>query len=368
MTTQTRDADGMAADAPDRPRAQHAYTRHFTEFSKVVKESGLLRRRYGYYWTKMSLTVLALIATGTGIALLGDSWFQLVLAGVLALIFGQIMFLGHDAAHRQIFRSSRGNDWVGLIFGSLLTGLSLGWWQNKHSKHHAHPNKHESDPDVSSGVLAFTPYTRAQRKGIGAFLADRQGWFFFPLLLLEGLNLYVNSTRRLFGRAKNQYRFWEIAFVAIRFTVYVGGLLLVMSPGKVAAFLGVQLALFGLYMGAVFAPNHVGMPTVPPDMKIDFLRRQVLMSRNITGGRFVNFMLGGLNYQIEHHLFPSMPRPNLRRLQPLVRRLCEEHGIKYTEADLFGAYRTIVGYLNNVGLRGTDPFGCPLAAQLRAPI
>jgi fatty acid desaturase len=100
-------------------------------------------------------------------------------------------------------------------------------------------------------------------------------------------------------------------------------------------------------------------------MRIDFLRRQVLMSRNVRGGLWVDFALGGLNYQIEHHLFPSMPRPNLRRAQPLVRAYCAEHGVSYTEVGLLESYRIVVDYLNNVGLRARGPFECPLAAELR---
>jgi fatty acid desaturase len=84
----------------------------------------------------------------------------------------------------------------------------------------------------------------------------------------------------------------------------------------------VQLAVFGLYMGSSFAPNHIGMPLVSPKLKLDFLRRQVLMSRNISGGSLISVFMGGLNYQIEHHLFPSMARPYLRKAQPLVSAYC----------------------------------------------
>src|SRR5690606_34661836 len=138
--------------------------------------------------------------------------------------------------------------------------------------------------------------------------------------------------------------------LTLRFGGYIAVLLLVMSPGKAAAFLGIQLGLYGLYLGGAFAPNHTGMPIVTPNLKIDFLRRQVLSSRNVTGGRLVHFAMGGLNYQIEHHLFPNMPRPNLRRVQPLVRRICAEHNIAYTEKSLPAAYKNVLQYLNNVGL------------------
>ena len=132
------------------------------------------------------------------------------------------------------------------------------------------------------------------------------------------------------------------------------------------AFLAVQLGLFGLLLGGAFAPNHKGMPIVPREAKVDFLRRQVLMSRNIDGGRFTDFAMGGLNYQIEHHLFPSMPRPNLRRAQPIVRAFCSENGVPYTQTSLLRSYAIVVRYLNAVGLRFRDPFACPLVQQFRA--
>jgi fatty acid desaturase len=340
---------------------------HYTELSRQVKAAGLLNRRYGYYWTKMSATILCLAVVGTGFVFLGNSWLQLLLGGALAIVFAQLAFLAHDAAHRQMFTSCRANEWAGLIHGTLLGGLSYGWWQNKHTRHHAHPNHVDKDPDVAPGILAFTPQARAQRRGLTAFLADKQGYFFFPLLLLEGLNLHARSVQRVLGRAPMRRRWWELSFLSIRLVGYVVALLIVLPPGKAAAFLGVQLGLYGLYLGCAFAPNHTGMPIVPRNMKIDFLRRQVLMSRNVTGGWFVHFALGGLNYQVEHHLFPNMPRPNLRRAQPLVHQHCQTYGVTYTEKSLPVSLGAVVRYLNNVGLRGRDPFACPLASQMRTP-
>ena len=138
-----------------------------------------------------------------------------------------------------------------------------------------------------------------------------------------------------------------------------------MPPGLAVAFLGVQMATFGLLLGAAFAPNHKGMPVVPRDAKLDFLRRQVLMSRNVSGGPLVDVAMGGLNYQIEHHLFPSMPRDNLRHAQPVVRAYCLEKDIPYTEASLVGSYAIVIRYLNVVGLGERDPFSCPFVADFR---
>jgi fatty acid desaturase len=104
-------------------------------------------------------------------------------------------------------------------------------------------------------------------------------------------------------------------------------------------------------MGCSFAPNHKGMPLTGQQDKLDFLRRQVLTSRNIRGGPVVDYLFGGLNYQIEHHLFPGMPRPNLRLARPIVIAYCRQTGVPYLETGVFASYRQALGHLNSVAPR-----------------
>jgi len=153
--------------------------------------------------------------------------------------------------------------------------------------------------------------------------------------------------------------------LTVRWTTYLTLLFLVLDPGKAAAFLGLQLAVVGVYLGCTFAPNHKGMPVLPADIRVDFLRRQVLMSRNIISNRLTTFAMGGLNYQIEHHLFPSMPRPNLRRAQLIIKPFCIDNSVAYTETTLAKSYGIVVRHLNKVGLGAGDPFECPMVAALR---
>lgn len=323
-------------------------------------------RCYGYYWTKLIGLTLAGLALTVVFVLVGDTWWQMITAVVVALLLTQIAFLGHDAAHRQIFVSAKWNEWVSLILVNLFSGMGLGWWQSKHNKHHAGPNKVGADPDIAPGVLAFTPEAvQARKTRLTRWLATKQGYFFFPLLLLEGVNLHVQGVKRALTRREVKRRWVELSFITVRLVGYVVLVFLVLSPGKAAAFIAVQLAVFGLYMGLAFAPNHIGMPIVPPDVRIDFLRRQVLMSRNITGGRWVDTFMGGLNFQVEHHLFPSMARPNLRKVAPLVREYCDQLGVRYTETSLGQALRDVGSYINRVGRGGIDVWACPLAAQYR---
>jgi fatty acid desaturase len=342
------------------------YVSTYAELSGQILAKGLLERRYAYYWMKIIGTTAVFVGVWVVFALLGDSWFQLVVAAVLAVVLAQFGFLGHDAAHRQIFASHRWNEWTARVVSGLFTGLSYGWWLSKHNRHHANPNKEGADPDLAPGAFAFTPAAAQGRRGLGRRLGRWQGYYFFPLLLLEGLALHVSSIQTIMRREPLKHRWCEAAFIVTRLGGYITVLVVALPPGKAAAFLGVQMGLFGLLLGGAFAPNHTGMPIVAHNEKIDFLRRQVLMSRNIRGGWPTNFALGGLNYQIEHHLFPSMPRPNLRRAQPIVRDFCASYRVSYTETSLLSAYRIVIRYLNQVGSGAPDLFRCPLAEQYRA--
>ena len=295
----------------------------------------------------------------------GDSWYQLVVAAALGVVLSQYGFLAHDAAHRQIFESNRANEWNARLMSTLVIGLSYGWWVKKHNAHHRSPNQIGRTP-TSHPVGWSSPRRRPSRGSPWVrWVRRHQGYLFFPMLLLEGLNLHAAGVRTLLQRPDLRHRALEGGLIAVRFVAYLALLFLVMPPGLAVAFLGVQMATFGLLLGAAFAPNHKGMPVVPRDAKLDFLRRQVLMSRNVRGGRFVDLAMGGLNYQIEHHLFPSMPRDNLRLARPVVRAYCLEKDIPYTEASLVGSYAIVIRYLNVVGLGERDPFSCPFVADFR---
>jgi fatty acid desaturase len=354
------------AVAPGNPPARPAAraVNAFTPLAQIMQESGLMRRRYGYYWTKLISVPVAFAAGFVAFWVIGDTWWQMFTAAAFAVLFTQTAFLGHDAAHRQIFRSGKWNDWVSLILANLFVGLSYGWWQHKHTRHHGNPNKEGSDPDIELPVIAFTPAQSARAHGpFARWLIAHQGAFFFPLLFLEGLSLHASSVRRVFARERVNRRWVEIGFLLVRLGGYVTLVFLVLSPDKAAVFLAVQMGVFGFYMGASFAPNHKGMPLVPANLKLDFLTRQVMMSRNIRGNRFMDIAMGGLNYQIEHHLFPSMPRPHLRRAAPLIAAYCESQNVPYTATGLFESYAIVLRYINRVGLGERDPFFCPLVAQ-----
>ena len=244
--------------------------------------------------------------------------------------------------------------------------MSYSWWMNKHTRHHANPNMIGKDPDIAIDIISFVEQDAASARGLRALITRHQAALFFPFLLFEGVNLHVKSFGHIFGRGKVDGRALEIALIAARMAIVVGAVFWVLPVGMAFAFLGVQLAVFGVYMGMSFAPNHIGMEVVPEGAKLDFLNKQVLTGRNVTGGFWMTAFMGGLNFQIEHHLFPSMARPHLRQTRKLVREVCAREGIPYTETSLGRAYAIVLTYLREIGLYSAmATFDCPMVEQYR---
>jgi fatty acid desaturase len=158
--------------------------------------------------------------------------------------------------------------------------------------------------------------------------------------------MHVLGIKRLL-RQRDHASAVEISLIMLHAALYLTVVLWVLSPLRALAFIAVQQAVFSLYLGISFAPNHKAMPIIESATAAGFARRQVVTARNIRGGRFTTFLLGGLNYQIEHHLFPSMPRPNLRRVQGLVRDFCVAADLGYREESFTGSFRQIAHHLSS---------------------
>jgi fatty acid desaturase len=311
---------------------------------------GLLDRRPGYYRVKITLTIFAFFAGWALFVIVGNSWRALAVAPLVGMMFTQMGFIGHDAGHNQVFGTRRRNRMLGLTVGNALIGLSFGWWVPKHNAHHAHPNEVGRDPDIGEGI-ALASYDAAgnARGPIASWMARWQAPLFFPLMLLRSGGMHVLGIKRLMGR-RDHASAVEASLIMLHAALYLTVVLWVLSPLKALAFIAVQQSVFSLYLGISFAPNHKGMPVIESAAATGFARRQVVTARNIRGGRFTTFLLGGLNYQIEHHLFPSMPRPSLRRAQELVRDFCAATDLGYSEESFFGSFRQIIHHLSEVTL------------------
>jgi fatty acid desaturase len=318
----------------------------FAELNRRINAAGLLRRQPGYYVVRL-VAVGLLVAVGwAAFFLIGSSWWTLAVAALLAVAFAQLALVAHDLAHRQVFRTKRPSEIAGRLAGNLGIGMSYGWWMDKHTRHHNNPNHDDLDPDVAPEVLIWATESALGRRGLKGFVTRHQAGLFFPLLTLLGIDLKVSSIKALRAGVVKRPGL-ETALLIVHAVAYLSALFLILSPLQAIAFLVVHQALFGVYLGMTFAPNHKGMPHPAGDE--DYLRKQVLTSRNVRGGWFVDVALGGLNDQIEHHLVRGMPSPSLRRAKPVVEAYCNEIGVPYVQAGLIESYRQALRHLHEVG-------------------
>ncbi len=325
-----------------------ASTDPYARLKRGVAAEGLLLPQPGYYRIQTAVG-LALFAASLGLAMLAPNAALLVVAAVFAgFAFTQVALLSHDAGHRQAFRGRRGNRWARLLLGPLLLGVSCSWWQERHDQHHATPNDLEKDPDIQIPIVVFAEEQIAsQPRHLRWFTASQA--VVFPLMWpLQSLSMHLNGARHLL-RPKGGLQRLELVFFVTHLALYATfGFLLAERAGALQTmlFVAVQQASFGLFNSSVFASNHKGMELVHAGEGRGFLLDQVLTSRNVHGHWWTNFWYGGLNYQIEHHLFPTMPRNNFSRAQTLVRALCEEEGIPYRATGIVTAYREMFVHLH----------------------
>ena len=318
--------------------------REFHNLTMRVRAAGLLDRRLGYYWVKVALTVGAFAAGWAGFFLLGDSWATLGIAVFLGIVATQLGFLGHDAGHRQVFESRRANRMLGLGVGQRADRdeLRLVGAQAQRPPRASQRNGASTPTSVSaSRARATTDEPAVQLHGLMGWMDRYKAELFFPLMLLRSTGLYVSGFQDLYRRRDRSVRA-ESVLLLLHVAFYLTVVFWVLSPVKAIVFIAVHQAAFSLYLGCSFAPNHKGMPLMERGTEMPFARRQVLTARNLTGGRWVGFVFGGLNYQIEHHLFPTMPRPNLARAQEMVRAFCVENHLGYAEAGPISSFRQIV--------------------------
>src|SRR5580704_12831450 len=323
-------ASGPASVADGLPAAVDPSTASFRALARQVRAMGLLDRRPGYYRVKVTLTIFAFFAGWALFVVVGNSWAALAVAPLVGMTFTQLGFLGHDAGHNQVFGARRRNRLLGLLVGNALIGLSFGWWVPKHNAHHAHPNEVGRDPDIGEGGAPYSADALGEgRGGVASWLARWQAPLFFPLMLLRSSGMHVLGIKRLCQRRDHTCA-TEAALLLLHAAVYLTLVLTVLSPLKALGFIAIQQAVFSVYLGISFAPNHKAMPIIEPATGASFARRQV-----------------------SHHLFPSMPRPNLPRVQALVRDFCTTTNLGYSEENIIESFRQIIHHLSDTATTAT---------------
>jgi fatty acid desaturase len=311
---------------------------------RILADAGL-RAAQPRYYIFMAIFNALVVAGTVALAIWSPHPAILVLSAVLfGFMITQNGMLGHDVAHRQVFRKGKRVAAAGWFLGNVMMGNSYSWWTRKHNIHHANPNHITEDPDASYPMLAMFPEQKAKRASLAMPIIAVQAYLYPFLAMFIFLTMRSASISVLFDKT-TPMRIRQALGMILHWTLV--GLLLTQLGGwpEALIFLFVSQIAFSLYMTSVFAPNHKGMKMMDEDEELDFLRTQVFTARNVRGNMFIDYWYGGLNYQIEHHLFPTMPRNRLGDAKPLVEKFCAERGISYHETSVGGSYKEIFQHL-----------------------
>ena len=344
---------------------------------------------YAYkFASTTALLALSAWVTSTAAAQ-GSVLGQLLGAVVLALFWQQCGWLAHDFGHHQVFKSRFLNDCGILLVGNLYQGFSNEWWKNKHNTHHAVPNLLESaegaldgDPDIDT--LPFLAWSSAMlrkavaRAGSGTVpLALRyQAVIYFPILFFARLTWALQSAQFVYrfnlgmfdnnegavrekmakqaGAAKPQGLKYEAAEKALIAAHYAGCAALCLgctsSLAMGLAHFALAQTLCGLLLAVAFGVGHNGMAVFEPATRPAYGELQVATTRNVDNDALglTGWFMGGLHVQIEHHLYPAVPRHNLEAIRPRVQALCKKHGVPYHSTSLLQGTVEVLAHLDHV--------------------
>jgi fatty acid desaturase len=282
-------------------------------------------------------TWLRLLALSAALALcLAFAWrtpstaYAMLACLPIALVLAQFAFLGHDAGHRALHRSGFWRGVLGQLCMTVVTGMAFEEWFERHSAHHRHCQDEQQDPDMDvSVVVSLTQGALQGRRGIARLCARLQHWHVWLLSLL-----FAHSQRHTsqWGVLLRPLRFHRDMAVLMLHALLWFGLpcwLLQVEVSRAVLVYGVPLFVLGPYLATIFWLNHIGMPLLRPGAPISFLEHQAATSRTVLSPRTMDWFFGGLNYQIEHHLFPQVPSIRLAQVQPVVQATLKAADVPY---------------------------------------
>ena len=284
-----------------------------------------------------------------------------------AMVKTRLSYIAHDAGHKEVFpgdaREQRKNVGV-LVALTFVLGISGQWWTGAHDAHHLHPNHVLKDPNLRVWILAFSDSQRGLKGSIMRFVVRFQFLYYPIVVALEIFLMRIYSIYYIVTRSSKTWREEGVGMI-FYFATHIYFLAHFLGWEQTAVFLIVQEVFLGIFLGSVFAPNHKGMRVIEEGEEVSFLEEQLTTTRNVKPNPVVDFIMGGLNYQVEHHLFPMVPRVRLRKLREIVKAFCQEYNLYYYEVSIFQSYWEILKSLfwSGNGHQKTIPYEWePLAA------
>lgn len=317
----------------------------FLEIKKSAVAAGLMRPTPVRY--------LLLVAAAS--ALFASAYIGLYfaeglgrVAAILAAAYGvvQFAFIGHDAGHYEASRRPYLNDWLGQIGMTIISGLSFSYWRKQHNLHHKFSQDETQDPDMQSDAVALYAGALGSRRGIGKWTVRWQAPLLFGMYALHIFQLRYDGWAHVWRNKESSAT--DAVLLALHFVLWLAVPAYFLGPAVACTNYVIVSMLCGLIYGPVFVTNHVGADSFSPDDGVSYWRRQILGSRNVTCWPLFDFHFAGLNFQIEHHLFPGMSRYHYRKLSPIVRQVCEREGLTYRQESFPRAIWSVLAHLHNL--------------------
>ncbi|KAE9446326.1 hypothetical protein C3L33_21775, partial [Rhododendron williamsianum] len=338
------------------------YRKLVAEFSKL----GLFDKK-GHGVLLSLCVIFVLLATSVYGVLRSDSALvHLLCGGMMGFIWIQSGWLGHDSGHYKIMPTKGLNRVAQILTGNCLAGISIAWWKWNHNAHHISCNSLDFDPDlqhmpffvVSSKFFHSLTSCFYERKmnfdAVSRFLVSYQHWTFYPVMCIARINLFAQSIVLLLSKRKVPYRGQEILGLLVYWIWYPLLVSCLPNWGERVMFILASFTVTAI-QHVQFCLNHFSSTIyLGPPTGNDWFQKQTSGTLNIECASWMDWFHGGLQFQIEHHLFPRLPRCQLRKISPIVVELCKKHNLPYNIAPFWEANVLTVRTLRNAALQARD--------------
>ncbi|CAI0546663.1 unnamed protein product [Linum tenue] len=339
------------------------YRRLAAEFSKL----GLFDKK-GHVAVSALAAVAALFAMVVyGVVCCESPWAHFGAATLLGFLWIQSAYVGHDSGHYQVMTTRGYNKLAQLLAGNCLTGISIAWWKWTHNAHHLAVNSLDYDPDLQH-IPVFAVSTRLFKSirsvfygrnldfdPVARFLVSYQHWTFYPVMCVARVNLYLQTFILLFSPKRIvPDRALNIAGILVFWTWFP--LLVACLPNWPERFMFVLTSFAVTSIQHVqFCLNHFPANVyMGPPRANDWFEKQTRGTVDISCPSWMDWFHGGLQFQLEHHLFPRLPRCQLRKVSPVVQDLCKKHNLPYRSYSFLEANVWTIKTLRAVAVQARD--------------
>ena len=300
-----------------------------------------------------------------------NTWFVLVMWIILGMGMAGIgLNVVHDASHRSYSKSSLLNNWLGFFMN--LIGISSVIWKIQHNiSHHSYTNIHEYDEDID--VLKLLRFTYQQKRLNIHRFQKFYIWFLyslFSLFMTISKDFVKLKKYKLNDSLTTQNISYNEALIRLIFAKVVYFFFILIVPLLFSSQSWFYTALFflsmnivsGLILTTVFALGHKVSETTFPILgetgviQNNFTIHQLYSTSNFAKNNvFLSWCIGGLNFHIEHHLFPNICHIHYHKISVIVKKTAEKHGLPYHENSFWGSLKSHMKYVSDLGKFDTKP-------------